>query len=550
MVDHHAAAGHRSAALLALPAVLLAVAVLVPFRDKAYTIDDTVFLEQARHATVDPLHPSAFEMVTGEGRGRLVISSGPVMAWLLVPAALAGGAEWAAHAAQLAMLCLAIVATVALALRLGLAEPWAATAGLIVASAPAVLGMAGTAMPDVPAMALGVLGLERLVAWSRERRSHQAATAAAALALAPLARPHVVLLLGVGALLVERPSGAEAGAAVWRRRLVDWVPLALATALAATIFVGTQDPISGAVGPVAATASVSASSFVGPNAIAFPVHWVLALPLAVPLLLARPRLLRERWPVFAGGVAAVAIVAELTRRGPFYYAVIAGIGVAVLWDVVADAWRGRDPAWLALGLWLFVALAAVPYPHLPPKYLLASAPAAAILVARALAAAPPVRARWIAGVTCVVGVALGVAILRADAAFAGLARRAATELVKPHVAGGAHVWSSARWGFQWYAEQAGARQLTTHPPYPALGDLIVVSRNTDRGGSGILRMLESYPRLTRVGYLADSSPGGRVMDRRLRAGFFSNHWGLLPWRWGRTVLDEFELLRIDALPPR
>ena len=47
--------------LCAAPAILLAVAVLVPFRDKAFTIDDTVFLSEAEHALSDPWHPTAFE---------------------------------------------------------------------------------------------------------------------------------------------------------------------------------------------------------------------------------------------------------------------------------------------------------------------------------------------------------------------------------------------------------------------------------------------------------------------------------------------------------
>ena len=67
-----------------LPAFLLAAIILIPFLDKAFTIDDTVFLLEAQHALTDPLHPTAFELTwerTSERVSRLV-PTGPVMAWL------------------------------------------------------------------------------------------------------------------------------------------------------------------------------------------------------------------------------------------------------------------------------------------------------------------------------------------------------------------------------------------------------------------------------------------------------------------------------------
>ena len=51
---------------IALPAILIAVAALAPFHDKAFTIDDTLFLRQVEHVLSDPLHPTAFEMVWSE----------------------------------------------------------------------------------------------------------------------------------------------------------------------------------------------------------------------------------------------------------------------------------------------------------------------------------------------------------------------------------------------------------------------------------------------------------------------------------------------------
>ena len=89
-------------------------------RGKAFTIDDTVFMRQAVWALEDPLHPSALTMVWSEVprpmRLSQVMPTGPLMAWLLTPAALAGGSEVVAHLVQLLLLALAILEVAALVL--------------------------------------------------------------------------------------------------------------------------------------------------------------------------------------------------------------------------------------------------------------------------------------------------------------------------------------------------------------------------------------------------------------------------------------------------
>jgi hypothetical protein len=518
--------------------------VLVPFLDKAFTIDDTVFLREAGHALSDPLHPTAFEMVWGDAPARVAPTSGPVMAWLLVPVILAGGSERVAHLIQLGMVALALLATISLGVRLGLTPRWAAAAGLVLAATPALLGMAGTAMADVPAMSLGVLGLERLVAWKADRRWHQAVLAALFLGLAPLARSHLVLLVGVGALLLVgdcvRPSSWRS--VPWTR----WLPLLAAPLATALVMLATRDPAPSASGLVSTTGATTSWLRVPTNAVAFATHWVLVLPLGLPWILLRPLPILKRWWVLLLGVALMVALLYLARRPPiptqWFIAPVAGLGFAVLWDVLAKGWARRDGVWIALGLWLLVALVTTPYFQVPSKFLLASAPAAALLVAREASR----RQGWtpivVLGATCVLGVALGVAILRADAEFAGLGRVAAGALVAPQRAAGRNVWFTGHWGFQWYAEKAGGRIVTLTPPHPAPGDLVVMSRNSEAGYRINMMLVRNF-RLRHLGQVEDSTPGGRLMANG--AGFYSNGWGYLPWAWGSDVLDAFLLLQVE-----
>jgi hypothetical protein len=525
-----------------VPALLLSLLVVAPFLGKAFTIDDTVFMAEARHALVDPLHPLSFDMVWQEVPERVskIVPTGPVIAWLLAPAALAGDAEWAAHAMQLVMLWIAIVSTVALALRLGLAQRWAMAAGLLLAAMPAVLAMADTAMPDVPAMALGVCGIERLVAWNQERRLTQAVLSSLLLGLAALTRTHAIMLVGVGAILV----GPALTSRTQTRGLTTLVPLVAAPLVTLAISAIAGDAESGAgaiVGPLARYSSISVSR-VSSNAVAFFIHWGLAMVFALPWAVLRGRsFFRLRGGLLSGILGTGLAAAALARadRPVFPLALVAGLGLAAIWDAILIGWATRDRAQLALGCWLLIPLLAIPYVHLPPKYLVLSAPAAALLVTRALERASEARARVVLGAAVLLGASLGVAILRADAAIGDLSRRVATELITPRVAAGRHVWFVGHWGFQHYAERAGARHVTLTPPYPERGDFLVVSLASARSDRVLDDIARRYPGIMQVSLLQDITPGGRIMNKRLNAGFYSNKSGYWPWVWGDGPIDVF-----------
>jgi hypothetical protein len=141
------------------------------------------------------------------------------------------------------------------------------------------------------------------------------------------------------------------------------------------------------------------------------------------------------------------------------------------------------------------------------------------------------------------GLVLGLLIVSADARFADLGRRAAAELIAPRVAQGQRVWFAGHWGFQWYAEQAGARILTLAPPDPQPGDAIVSATLTY--GSHLVRR---YPTRRLVTSIAEQRPGGRVMTSG--AGFWSNSWGYLPWARGHDLVERFDLWELPVGPAK
>src|SRR5260370_1228426 len=160
---------NTSLILCSLPALSLSAACLLPYLNKAFTIDDPFFLLMAQQTRKAPLHPMALDICWAEDT-----DCGPIahnmpgnilMSYYLLPVANRADPEWLAHLMQIMALWCGIAATVSLAFRFGFGTFAACAAGLLVAAAPPVLAMASTAMPDILAMTLGVIGIERLLAW-------------------------------------------------------------------------------------------------------------------------------------------------------------------------------------------------------------------------------------------------------------------------------------------------------------------------------------------------------------------------------------------------
>jgi hypothetical protein len=392
-------------------ALILAAVVLLPFLNKAYTVDDPIFLHEAQSILTDPLHPSAFPIVWSSERhlrASAFLPGGPVAGYALLPLALVRWQEWGGHLLMFIYLAIAIVGTAALARRFGM-SPWAQqAAALLTASAPAALGMAGTVMPDIPAMMFTVLGMERFIEWTQNHRWRAGILAASFLALAALTRINLLLLLPIAGYYGLRQS--------WRRAL----PVLLAGGLVLVGFMVTRDPDPTGGTAVSAVGRQLGFDFARRHVIALLIAYLTTTPLLAALLTRR-------------------------RLEPS----------ALLW------------------VWLLIPLPVIAYIQVAPKYLLPALPAVAILAAYGLDRIAS-RTRILA-VLSGAGATLGFLILLADAHMTGTARRAAAQLIRPRVQAGERVWFAGHWGFHWYAEAAGAVPLSVDPPFPSPGDLVVSS---------------------------------------------------------------------------
>jgi hypothetical protein len=523
----------------AAPAISLVLIATAAFLGRAYTIDDPMVLMSAHQALVDPLHPTAFDFVWYDRPERFsgMMASGPVMAWLLAPVVALGAPEALAHALTAALLALGAWAAASLALRLGARDGEATFVALLTVAAPPVLVLATTVMPDVPAMAFALCAADRLVAWRDRGGVGRGALAAAVLALAILTRSHLVLLAPAFApLLRSRADETKPRISGWRRL---W-PLAAALGASVVVIRVTRDP--GTSGSVAGAVAAQIASPVGlaRNVLALLAYQVLVAPLALPWLLVGPSSWRRRLASWAAATLAVALIWWVAQaRVSRTILPVAGLGLAAVASIAWRAWRRREPNELAVAGWLLLPFAVCLYVQVAPKYLVVSAPAAALWLTRRSRDLAPGRARACLVGSTVAGVALGLLIAHTDARFADLGRRAAAELIAPEVRAGHRVWFAGHWGFQWYAERAGARPLVAGPQPPARpADLVVSSARTDGGA-----LVWTIPRRRLLRSIGDDAPGGRLMSDG--AGFWSNSYGWLPWVFARSgPLDRFDLWEV------
>jgi hypothetical protein len=532
-------ASRRDVLLAGLPACFMAAVCLSFFLARAFTIDDTFFLRAARQAMLTPLHPFAFDMCwEADGKVRRFsqfVANAPLMGYVLIPALRSATPEIAGHLMQIALLNIAVLATASVALRLGLSRREACIAALLTATCPVVLGMASSVMPDILAMTLGVVAFERFLAWRLRKGFWAAAAATTTLALAPLARTHLALMMPACALLCLPKFSSTELRPGWRRAIPGLVPIAISASVYFGLAMITRDPI--------ATAVVLREGLIGFSPIKMLRHGLslgsylaLTTPFVAGVLLMMVR--RASWRI--AGALPLAALFWISPSSLWTEAALAGLASAALIWSLARLWKIGSGTSPALGLWAVFPFAMIVYLHMAAKYLVPSVPAySLILVILARGPVRPGRRVW-AGLAGA-GLTFGMLIVSADSRAADMARLAIEKWVSPREAGGRTVLFEGQWGFQWYAELHGASCFNPKLPASAHpGDFVVVDLIGSRAFPQIL-----YPHARLLDTISDLRPGGVLIDRKLNVGFYSDGFGSLPWFWAPAGTLRYELWEIE-----
>jgi hypothetical protein len=527
---------------LAVPGFLIVILCLAPFLNKAYTIDDPMFLLSARQILHSPLQPMSFErcwepiepcgMIVGRvGAG----AAQSLMGYLLAPVVLVGSREWMAHLLQILIACLAVWGTVGLALRLGLDRIQASLAGVMLAAIPPFLPVTSSIMPDTLSGALGVAGMERLLAWKSERRFSQGLMAGILLGLAGYARPHAALLLALAVFWLLEDFRLREMARDLRQAIRLVIPVLFAACLLLSLILLTWDRTGAAV----PKNLLIGSSHLGHNLYSYFLYFCFPIPLAPVWLITRAPRSARLWAGLPVVFVAILHLKFSPSQSIFeeWAKLAACLGLIGLVHAVRTSICRNDRVGMLLSFWLLIPLPLIVYDHLAIKYYLVVLPAVSLILMRCIALLPRSVGFALCGTMAIGFTAYSCLAVRADVDFAEYGRTAAAEFVAPHVAQGEHVWYAGIAGFYWYAAEAGAKVARPDQPGPASGDLLAVA--VAEGGD-VTR--DRYPNRELLAVHKFRAPHGRTVGAR--GALYSNFDGDAIWVWSPDTTSNYELWRI------
>jgi hypothetical protein len=555
--------------------IVIAVATLattLPFANKAIHIDEVYFIEVAENILKDPLRPYAgavgledIDYRVFDAAGRCPDTFTSMVHPPLVPYVMALVA-WAVRGLSEAWLHLAFAP---FALGAGLAayglarrftrHPLAAT--LLLVLSPIYMLSAQSLMTDMPALALSLGALAFGVDSVDEDKRWKVALAGCLAGFAIVTRYACIMTVPLLLLygfsqrrlrmsLLSLP-GAAAVFGVWAaQNLIYHGRLHVLASIPhyRLFYEGQSFDWSGLVkNALGDLAGLGGTSFAAAGLLLVVGGW-------------------RRWSAFAAAALAASSVFWLRPRGverletysPIEVAAVSvcfALGFLLLAEALQPlpalgAAAARQPdrrlddrAFLAI--WLLMALigALLFLPFATARYMLPALPPLLFLLVRREDSLWPAR-RWLRIAFALVvaqSLLLGALLSLADDELAGRYRALAASARASY----AHrtIWFVGEWGFRYYMGTQGGRYLRSIDDTPQSGDIII--RPSIAGMHEMSTALRR--RAERLQEIALQSRWPvRLMSFEAKAGYYSHHWGFLPFAFSRTPLERVEIFEVRA----
>jgi 4-amino-4-deoxy-L-arabinose transferase-like glycosyltransferase len=519
---------------------------LLPFLDKPFHIDDTLFLRAAGQIQK---HPADFYGFTMNWLGTPLpmvkdFDNPPLTSYYIALAAAAVG--WSERALHFAFLLPALAAAAGIFVLAGrlCRRPWLAAVSAVLT--PVFLISATTLMCDVMCLAFWVWAVVTFVKGLEQNNWKWLLAAGLLAGLATLTKftgLALVPVLAFYALARQRKFGrwlvvllipvlVAAGFEWITRRLYGQGMLLAAGAFA-------SEDRSGAQGGLLEKTLIGLGFLGGcflPVLFYLPMIWSRRLAILGLAMLATSMTALFWQPHFKpllmhdGHLNAVIFLEE---------AVFLAGGILVLLMAGTDFRHHRDPDSMLLVLWVLglMTFTVVLNWTINGRSLLPALPAVGILLARRLDArwpeSSPARRLWLLG-PVLLAAALSLRLAEADARLAATNRLAAEQLWVQYHKPGNTVWFEGHWGFQFYLEKQGGKAIDLNDPKKARGDILIIPANASNLYAPPMDLVQL---VAKVDYLPDAYCS--TMNQLAGAGFYASVHGPLPFVMGRLEPDLF-----------
>lgn len=535
-----------------MPRLILGAAVvasLLPFIGKAFHIDDPMYLWAAQHITEDPLRFYDFTVNWyGSFAPMYELNKNPplVSFYLAAVGMLLGWSEVALHLGML-------LPALALALGIHALARQLCTRPLLAAltawTTPVVLVSATTLMSDVLMLSVWCWAATLWIGGVTRGSRARLIGGAVLLGLCPLVKYFGLALLPLLAVAawgrsrrvlswlgyLTIPIGIVGAYQLYMILYHGWNPLADVAQYALTI-------------DVKETYAPAERTLVG---LSFLGGCLLTTFFFAPYLWSRPTLLA--WSGL--GVAAALGLRALGHVGPLPL-VVDG---AARWDLIIQMavylvggvhllalaaralWQERTVDVLMLTLWLFGVWFFASFTNwtTTARAVLPAAPAAAILLARALERRPTAPSVPATAAALGIGLALSLTVAWADYGLAASARTAAARVTTQYADTGGKLYFQGAWGFQQYMETAGATRLDFDRVRLQPRDIVVTpSLNTN------LVVLPGWAMHELETFEIPAGVGVTTLSPERGAGFYAALYGPLPFAFGPVPPERYTVARV------
>jgi 4-amino-4-deoxy-L-arabinose transferase-like glycosyltransferase len=545
-----------AAAVLTKPRLLLAAAtilVLIPFANKAFCMDDPLFLWAARQIQAHPLNFYAFDVNWyGHHQPMSEVTKNPPLAsyYIALVAGLFGWREIPLHLAFLIPAIAAVLGTYELA-RLFCARPLiAALAALLT---PVFLVSSTNLMCDTMMLAWWVW---TLVFWRQALRENRLSAFVIAGLLAGLCALTKYFGMCIVPLMLADGFFKQRKPGTWLAAIV--VPVAI---LAAYQWWTQAQYGRGLLLDAADFASADQGSRIGH----LPATILTGLAFTggcVFTVLAYSTLLWSKRSILAG-IAAMALVVLLCRPvfssllqdvkpgsvwlAGFQLALFALAGAALLLLTARDLLRTRDADSLLLFLWVggtFLFAAIVNW-TVNGRSILPMAPAVGILLMRHVDlqfGKPAERLEFRVLWPLLPAALVALLVANADYRLANSGPTAAYALQEEARDSKGTLWFQGHWGFQYYMEQMGATPLEDGISRLDPGDLLAIPLNA----TNLTEMPDEFVHVRKI-FEFRPNTFLSTMDADTGSGFYASVWGPLPWAVGPISPERYRLLTLITL---
>lgn len=216
-------------------------------------------------------------------------------------------------------------------------------------------------------------------------------------------------------------------------------------------------------------------------------------------------------------------------------------GIHILAVGMLDFWKNRDAYGFLLVAWLFGIFVFACFVNwsINARSFLPAAPVVGILLIRRLDREGRLSGQGFpakVGLLFVLAAALTAWVCFADYKLAGSARNAAEYIGEKHGSGEGRIWFQGHWGFQYYMQKEGALALDIQKSRLTPGDVVVSPCNNSNVhplNPSVFNLVESI----------EWFPARRIstMNHVVGAGFYSDVWGPFPFFVGVIPPEKYDI---------